>query len=158
MAIPLFEENMDIISELGDYPQTDDGLTTEEFKSIFDEAGKKIKKFLNEVLIPNINNVVDADVLKQYISNEIEKLEYTYRTIVLSPEGWSSNQQTVTVSDVTDNIDLTVAPDTTQENLIAYSESGVICTSSDRNKLTFACRNVPAVPLTVNIKFRNLGG
>lgn len=198
MAIPLFEENMDIISGLGDYPQTDDGLTTEEFKSIFDEAGKKIKRYLNEQLIPNLNLSIDADELSKYILSKALNVEgdvmhgnidmngnrimylpdpngesepttrryvdttfyslnYNYKTITLSVSNWSNKQQSVSVSGVTNNVDLTVSPTPTRENVNAYNDAEVICVSSDSNTITFQCESVPTTNLSVNIKYRNLG-
>ena len=199
MALPFFEEDMDIISRLGDYPGSEDGLTPKDFKARFDLAGNLIKKFLNEVIIPNFNVAIDIDELtnfvlkkvlnlsggmmkgdidmnghkitylkepaasgdaatKQYVDNVRDDLEYVYRTIVLAPNNWNNNLQTVTVAGVTTNIDLTVSPVPTRENATAYSEAGVICTASDNNKLTFECTDVPSVSLSVNIKYRNLGG
>lgn len=71
MAIPFFEEDMDILGSLGDDPKSEDGLTTEEFKTRFDEAGKKIKEFLNKTLIPAINVTFDADELAAYIFSKV---------------------------------------------------------------------------------------
>lgn len=67
MAIPLFEEDMDIISKQGDYPGSEDGLTTEEFKQQFDLAGKLIKNFLNNTLIPMANQNVDSDKIVAFV-------------------------------------------------------------------------------------------
>ena len=162
MAIPLFEEDLNIISRLGDYPGSEDGLTTEDLKARFDLAANLIKTYLNEKVIPYVNIAIDVDeltrTLMQYVDDAKTDLEYTYRTIELPSANWSNNQQIVTVSGVTSNIDLTVAPVPTRENATAYSEAGVICTASDNNKLTFECTDVPSVSISVNIKYRNLGG
>lgn len=199
MAIPFFEEDLDIISRLGDYPGSEDGLTPEDFKARFDLAGNLIKKFLNEVIIPNFNIAIDVEELtsyilekvlnlsggmmrgdidmnghkitylkeptdsgdaatKKYVDDAKDTMEYVYKTIELPSGNWNNNQQTITVSGVTNNIDLTVTPSPTRENATAYSEAGVICTASDNNKLTFECTDVPSVSLSVNIKYRNLGG
>ena len=63
MAIPRFEEDMEIISKQGDYPGPDNGLSTQQFKSSFDKAGILIKKYLNETLVPNLNMIVDVQAL-----------------------------------------------------------------------------------------------
>lgn len=63
MAIPLFTEDMDIVSKLGDYPGSEDGLSPQEFKQRFDLAGKLIKDFLNNTLIPLTNLTVDPDAI-----------------------------------------------------------------------------------------------
>ena len=169
MAIPLFEEDLNIISRLGDYPGSEDGLTPEELKAKFDMSANLIKKYLNEKVIPNINIAIDVDeltrTLMQYVDDAIDDLEdtyktleYTYRTIELPSANWSNNQQIVTVSGVTSNIDLTVAPFPSKDNALAYLESGVFCISSDNNKLTFVCTEVPSGSLFVDIKYKNLGG
>lgn len=56
--IPFFDENMDIISALGDVPGTDDNLSASGLKARFDKAGNLIKKFLNDYVIPAINGYV----------------------------------------------------------------------------------------------------
>lgn len=55
MAIPKFEDDLRIISKLGDNPGTDNGYTTQEFREAFDKAPLLIQKFINEVLIPAAN-------------------------------------------------------------------------------------------------------
>lgn len=52
MAIPRFNEDLAIISKLGDNPGSDNNLTTDAFRAKFDEGPQKIQKFLNDVLIP----------------------------------------------------------------------------------------------------------
>jgi hypothetical protein len=63
MAIPLFTEDMDIVSKLGDYPGSENGMSPQEFKQRFDIAGKLIKDFLNNTLIPMANLTVDPDAI-----------------------------------------------------------------------------------------------
>lgn len=52
MAIPRFDEDLAIISKLGDNPGSDNNLTTDAFRAKFDEGPLKIQQYLNEVLIP----------------------------------------------------------------------------------------------------------
>lgn len=63
MAIPKFEEDLDIIGKLGTIPSVDDGLSEAAFKAKFDEGSKKIAKFLNEKLIDPLNALVDVQSL-----------------------------------------------------------------------------------------------
>lgn len=63
MAIEKLRADLNIISKLGDYPLADDGLEPDQFKSKFDEAGKLIKQYINEVLIPSLDELVDVDAL-----------------------------------------------------------------------------------------------
>lgn len=63
MAIEKLSADLNIISKLGDYPLSDDGLEPDQFKAKFDEAGKIIKQYINEVLIPSLDELVDVDAL-----------------------------------------------------------------------------------------------
>lgn len=63
MAIEKLSADLSIISKLGDYPLADDGLEPDQFKAKFDEAGKLIKQYINEVLIPSLDELVDVDAL-----------------------------------------------------------------------------------------------
>jgi len=63
MAIPEFEVDMDIISKLGEYPGSDDGLTPAGFKAKFDLAGKFLKEYINTILLPHMNQLVDVEAL-----------------------------------------------------------------------------------------------
>nr|DAL13235.1 MAG TPA_asm: hypothetical protein [Caudoviricetes sp.] len=63
MAIEKLSADLNIISKLGDYPLADDGLEPDQFKAKFDEAGKLIKQYINEVLVPSVDELVDVDAL-----------------------------------------------------------------------------------------------
>lgn len=63
MAIEKLSADLDIISKLGDYPLADDGMEPDQFKAKFDEAGKLIKQYINEILIPSLDELVDVDAL-----------------------------------------------------------------------------------------------
>lgn len=63
MAIPKFEADVEIISKLGDFPGKNDGLTNAGFKAKFDEAAVLFKKYINEVLAPELDKLVDVDAL-----------------------------------------------------------------------------------------------
>lgn len=63
MAIEKLSADLNIIAKLGDYPLADDGLEPDQFKAKFDEAGKIIKQYINEVLVPSVDELVDVDAL-----------------------------------------------------------------------------------------------
>ena len=63
MAIPKFEADVEIISKLGDFPGKNDGLTNAGFKAKFDEGAVLFKKYINEVLAPELDKLVDVDAL-----------------------------------------------------------------------------------------------
>lgn len=59
MAIPYFTEDVEIIRKLGTYPNTDNNLDEQALKEQFDEAGVRIKRYLNEELVPAIEDYID---------------------------------------------------------------------------------------------------
>lgn len=63
MAIPYFEEDVEVISKLGDVPGSDNGLSSAGLKGAFDRSAVLIKRFLNEQLIPHLNQLVDVQSL-----------------------------------------------------------------------------------------------
>ena len=62
MAIPKFESDLNIISKLSDYP-SDDGLETDAFKGKFDLGPNLLKEYINDVLIPALDQIVDVKAL-----------------------------------------------------------------------------------------------
>lgn len=71
MGIPTFDVDMNIISRLGDYPGSDDGLTPEAFRARFDLAGKMIQEYLNTILIPNLDMTTDVEALKKGVEQQL---------------------------------------------------------------------------------------
>ena len=72
----------------------------------------------------------------------------TSKTATLSTT-WSSNQQTISVTEVTASNTVIVTPAPTSYNM--YCECGVYCSAQAENSLTFTCDEVPTSSLTVNI-------
>ena len=62
MAIPKFESDLNIISKLSDYP-SDDGLETDAFKGKFDLGPNLLKEYINNILIPALDQIVDVKAL-----------------------------------------------------------------------------------------------
>lgn len=54
-------QDLAIISKLSDYPGSQDGLSTEEFKAKFDEAVLVIQQYLNEVIVPAIEEATPEE-------------------------------------------------------------------------------------------------
>ena len=63
MAIPLMDEDVEVISKLGDAPGSDDGLSTAQLKAKFDLGSVRLKNFINSVLIPHMNQLIDVRAL-----------------------------------------------------------------------------------------------
>jgi len=181
MAIPKFLSDLNIIAKLGDYPGSDDNLSTDQFKAKFDEAPLLIQKYINDVLIPNLDQLVDVQALinaildstltepgkaadAKAVGDIIRKLQERLRrvedstptfvrTIVHLPvSGWSGNIQTVAVAEVTPGARILVSPDPTGTGYQAYLENGVRCTGQGDGSLTFQCECTPDIDLSVNIE------
>lgn len=54
MAFTQFAYDMNIISKLSDTPNVDDGLTAAQLKDKFDEGGKAVKDYINNVLLQEV--------------------------------------------------------------------------------------------------------
>lgn len=64
MALTEFEKNMDIIAALDDEPNDVGGLSAAELKAKFDEAGKALQDYINNTLLPALDNAgVEHSVL-----------------------------------------------------------------------------------------------
>lgn len=58
--LPSFEEDLNIIQKLGDTPGTDNNLSSAELKAKFDEAGNRLKNYLNKI-IPMLNGAFGGE-------------------------------------------------------------------------------------------------
>ena len=64
MAIEKFNKNMAIIAALDDEPNDVGGMTSAELKNKFDEGGKALQTYMNETIIPALENLgVETAVL-----------------------------------------------------------------------------------------------
>lgn len=71
MAFTPFSYDMEIIAKLSDTPNVDDGLTAYQLKEKFDEAGKAIKKYINDELLPNAVATPDFNGMVKVYGGEI---------------------------------------------------------------------------------------
>ena len=60
MSLPKFNEDIQIISKLADEPNDVGGLSANELKAKFDEAGTLIKAFINDTLLPYLEAATGA--------------------------------------------------------------------------------------------------
>lgn len=79
-----------------------------------------------------------------------EKLNASYKVYpqTLPAAAWSGNQQTVTVSGLTDNAIVQIFP--TDASAAAYAQAGISVTQNG-SVLTFTCETVPTVNLSVTV-------
>lgn len=59
MAISLLTEDLKILSKLGDKPNVTNGLSADQMKGKFDEAAGIIKEYLNGVVVPAVNTLME---------------------------------------------------------------------------------------------------
>ena len=60
MALTTFDVDVENITALADQPNDDQGLSADELKQLFDKAGVDIKAFLNDTLIPELEDAIAA--------------------------------------------------------------------------------------------------
>ena len=73
MALDRLKEDMNFVGNLGDDPKRDNGLSTPQFKSYFDKAGLVIQNFINNKLIPQIENAIEEGALLQQVTAAINR-------------------------------------------------------------------------------------
>lgn len=98
--------------------------------------------------IPSAEKAGNSIVVNSAGSGYELKLLSESRSITLSKNGWSSNQQIVTVN-LTTQDNIIVAP--TDNSREAYINSDVYCKQQLENQLVFSCESVPEVDLTVGV-------
>lgn len=70
-------------------------------------------------------------------------------TGTLTAAGWSSNQQTINVPQVSADSVVIIAPHPTYT--VAYSDAGIVCNGQSEGKLTFSRQKTTSVDIPVNI-------
>lgn len=94
-------------------------------------------EFKNEIM----NNA------RQYIDNWAPRSVL----VTLVAEGWTDNQQTVTVNGVAADNVIVVSPEPDNDNYSTYVENEVRCVSQSENTLVFQCGSTPSDDIFVNV-------
>jgi len=58
MDINRLDDDLNIISQLSDEPNSNDGLSAEDLKARFDKAGNVIKNYINDTLVPDLEREI----------------------------------------------------------------------------------------------------
>lgn len=149
MALQKFNDDLNIIAKLGDNPRTDNGLSTQGFKSKFDEAGLALQSFINDTLIPGIENTAPG----------LYSVTMGLAAVVLTVSGWSENTQTVSVPGVVANQNAqAVVTAAVPASLKDYQENFIQLTEQGDGTLTFTCEYVPIKSIAVNVLILTKGG
>lgn len=59
--IEMMSADVELVSKLGDQPNQENGLTAEELKAVFDSGSKRLKEYINETLVPAVNELAESD-------------------------------------------------------------------------------------------------
>ena len=73
MALEIMKENVQIIQALSDYPNQEEGLTAGEMKAKFDEAAVLLQRYINERLVPAVNEKVEKALLDSAVADGVSK-------------------------------------------------------------------------------------
>ena len=72
MALEIMTDDVKIIQSLSDYPNQEEGLTASEMKAKFDEAAARIKNYLNDRMVPEVNGKLSQDTLDEAVADAVE--------------------------------------------------------------------------------------
>lgn len=62
MEIQKFSRDMNIIAKLDDEPNDMGGLSAAQLKSKFDEGGLALQKYINDILIPEVEKIPQRSI------------------------------------------------------------------------------------------------
>lgn len=96
--------------------------------------------------ITAVNNSIDTKLASGY-------KKIVWSTITIATSAWSNNTATVSVSGVTSNNAVDVAP--AESTYDAYISAGIRASAQGSGKLTFKCKTVPTTSISVNVKVYN---
>lgn len=91
-----------------------------------------------------------AYVMREANKKQVKKVT---TTATLTVAGWSSSQQTITVSGVTSSNLVEVSP--APASWEVASVAGIYCSAQGSNSLTFKCNSVPTAAITINVVIWN---
>ena len=131
MAYTLFSEDVENVSNLGDLPNADDGLTSAELKAVFDKAGKDIKNYLNGTLVPEL----DVGAAKAFT--------------VTFPSGVTTYEFTSVSYGLNANSIVYCQPVRASQHL--WNSCDVKCSAVTTNKLTFTAASAPSSAVTIQV-------
>ena len=201
MALTLFTGDADVISQLSNQPNDNDGLSATQLKGKFDQTGAAIKAFLNETHIPEVESAINAaaagigtegfsgaiirdgtitaeklstqsgfeavktevirsgavtlpklaSALQALLATIPNKAIFSQKTATLLSNGWSNNQQTVSVQGVTANNAVLAFGGNDTASHTAWSNNDIWGVSQGDGTITFQCRTVPSTDVNVNI-------
>ena len=135
MAIPLFNVDVENVSQLSDLPNAEDGLTSAQLKAVFDKAGVDIKTYINSDLVPSINTALAK--------------AFT----VTFPSGQTTYNYTTSSYGLTANSIVYCQPQRSSQSL--WNKCDVKCSGVTTNKLTFTATSAPSSNVSIDVLVLN---
>lgn len=126
------------------------GIVTESVSVDTSVANAQFNELL-ERIENNLVQLVSGQIPDQSITKEklVAGSTYNTATATLTASGWANNEQVVSVSGVTANNLVMVAPE--PDSHAAYAEANIRCIAQNAGSLTFTCEDVPGDEVVVNI-------
>lgn len=131
MAIPLFTDQVENVSQLSDLPNAEDGLTAGQLKEVFDKAGVDIKSYINTKLIPALNLSLAKTFTVTFPAGET-----TYE-FISSAYGL--------------NADSVIWCQPEEDSASLWSSCGIKGSEVTENKLTFTAVTAPSSDVGINV-------
>lgn len=73
MALEIMRDDVRIIQGLSDYPNQEEGLSSGQMKAKFDEAAVKLQSFINNSVVPAVNDKLSASELSGAVADTVEQ-------------------------------------------------------------------------------------
>lgn len=73
MALEIMRDDVRIIQGLSDYPNQEEGLSSGQMKSKFDEAAVMLQSFINDSIVPAVNDKLSASELSGAVADAVEQ-------------------------------------------------------------------------------------
>ena len=107
MELLKFDKNVDVIAQLGDQPNLENGLSAQELKAKFDQAANLIKEYLNAQVAPAVNEKLPAAELPTAIDAALAqaKASGAFDGVSVTHE-WNGTALKVTSASGTSSADL----------------------------------------------------
>ena len=148
MALETMKESVKIIQSLSDYPNQEEGLTAQEMKEKFDEAGVRLQQYLNGSVVPALNGKLDEVRLNEAVSDAVELAfqSFDLEKIGAAPSGYGYGGLAIQLGNIANETVLETAlssvydkMEPTETKLVTYVDwtawrwFGILSKSSENN-------------------------
>lgn len=135
MAITLFNDDVENVSQLSDLPNAEQGLTAAQLKAVFDKAGVDIKKYINTSLVPELNDSLAKDFTVTFPAGET--------TYDFTSSSYGLNANSI----------IHCQPERPSQGM--WNKCDVKCSAVTTNKLTFTATTAPTSDVVIKVLVMN---